>query len=166
MQTHHTSEEMVVHCMMNCSALWESESYSVWKRFKTNPSSHLFKRNRSPPQREGKIPTNSGKGLWQTRHTHTHIHTQKKTVMNCSGKIPAVRILQRQKPAKLFKADPHNTQRGLRFPPVKRIRANESTGKSFRHFIKISSHKATGKPSDPRPFGRRVLWTAIKKLDA
>lgn len=42
----------------------------------------------------------------------------------------------------------------------------KSTGKSFRHFIKISSHKATGKPSDPWPFGLHLSWTAIKILDA
>lgn len=42
----------------------------------------------------------------------------------------------------------------------------KSTGKSFRHFIKISSHKVTGKPSDSWPFGLRLLWTAIKTLDA
>lgn len=51
MQTHHTSEGMVVCCMMNYSALRESESCNKWSRFRANPSSHLFKWNRSPPQR-------------------------------------------------------------------------------------------------------------------
>lgn len=51
MQTHHTSKGMVVCWMMNYSALRESESCNKWSRFRANPSSHLFKWNRSPPQR-------------------------------------------------------------------------------------------------------------------
>lgn len=77
--------------------------------------------------------------------------------MNCGGKIPAVHILQRLKKKKNKK-----TRKGLQdgslglfffffilepltdFPEV-----NEGTGKSFRHFIKIPSHKCSGKAFGP-----------------
>ena len=61
------------------SSIWWSatpcgkENITVCRRFRTNPSSHLLKWNRSPTQREGKIPTNSCKGLSQPcTLTRTH----------------------------------------------------------------------------------------------
>lgn len=123
MQTHHMSRAMVVHRLMICSTRWESESYTVCRRFRTSPSSHLLKRNKSPPQREGKIPANSCKGLHIQSLTHTH--TENRDSDELYWENPCCTDPSKAKTCKALQAIASQHSKWACFPPVKGIRLNE-----------------------------------------
>lgn len=90
------------------------------------------------------------KGLW-------HRHTQRKTDSDeLWWENPCCIDPSKAKTCKALQDRSSEHSERTHFPPVERLRANECTGKSFRHFIKISSHKATGKLLDPWSCGRLV----------